>query len=159
MGSNPAVPTSFSQEVRGFEAKFALTNRKKRPTADSKFGWLEARLCRAQGNPSFPTILSFNMKTSSKKSNSVKRIHILYSGSVQGVGFRYTAERLANSLDLRGWVRNLDDGRVEVVCEGPEASISLFIDKIEDVFKGYIRDIDLKWDAATGEFEGFGIRF
>ena len=88
-----------------------------------------------------------------------KRLHAYYSGSVQGVGFRFTAERVAGSLGLKGWVRNLRDGRVEVMCEGNEASLKEFLAKIESVFKEYIRDADVSWGEAAGKFAGFDIRF
>ena len=87
------------------------------------------------------------------------RAHAYYSGSVQGVGFRLTAERAAFSLGLTGWVKNLDDGRVEVVCEGGEKDIKEFLTKIYSVFKMYINDTDIEWQPATGEFDGFDIRF
>ena len=87
-----------------------------------------------------------------------KRLHTYYSGSVQGVGFRCSAERAAASLDLTGWVKNLKDGRVEVVCEGKEASLKEFLRKIEDMFSGYLRDKDVEWGNATGEFDHFDIR-
>ncbi|MFA6320867.1 MAG: acylphosphatase [Candidatus Omnitrophota bacterium] len=99
------------------------------------------------------------MKTSSKKTSTLKRLHIFYSGSVQGIGFRYTAERLAVSLNLSGWVKNLPDGRVEVICEGKESDIGAFLAKIDDVFKGYVRSADADWSEATGEFEQFDVRF
>ncbi|MFA5146347.1 MAG: acylphosphatase [Candidatus Omnitrophota bacterium] len=86
-----------------------------------------------------------------------KRIHVYYSGSVQGVGFRFAAERTAGSLGLSGWVRNLGDGRVETVCEGPEVSLKEFLGKIKNIFDGYISDADIEWAEATGEFEGFDI--
>lgn len=88
-----------------------------------------------------------------------KRLHAYYSGSVQGVGFRFTAERTASSLGLKGWVKNLRDGRVEVLCEGREEAVKEFSQKMDDMFKGYIRDHDTEWAQATGEFEGFDIRF
>lgn len=92
-------------------------------------------------------------------SAKARRLHVYYSGSVQGVGFRYTAERVALSLGLTGWVKNLDDGRVEIVCEGPEAAITGLLQKLSDVFKKYIRDQDVEWTAASGEFEAFDIQF
>lgn len=91
-------------------------------------------------------------------SGKARRLHAYFSGSVQGVGFRYAAERVASSLGLTGWVQNLDDGRVEMVCEGPEAAIAGLLEKIGDLFKGYIRDRDVEWDEATGEFSWFDIR-
>jgi acylphosphatase len=48
------------------------------------------------------------------------RLRILVSGLVQGVGFRYSTVELGRRLGLRGWARNLPDGRVEIVAEGPE---------------------------------------
>lgn len=49
---------------------------------------------------------------------NLERIHLYVSGVVQGVGFRYHALRAADSLGLRGWVRNLADSRVEITAEG-----------------------------------------
>jgi len=88
-----------------------------------------------------------------------KSLRVYYSGSVQGVGFRFTAERVAGSLGIKGWVRNLRDGRVEVMCEGNEAALKEFLAKIEGVFKEYIRDADVSWGEAAGKFAGFDIRF
>lgn len=88
-----------------------------------------------------------------------KRLHVCYTGEVQGVGFRFTAERLGVSLGLAGWVRNLSDGRVEIACEGKEEALKEFLNKINDVFKRYIKDADVTWAGATGEFEGFEVRF
>ncbi len=91
--------------------------------------------------------------------SSVKRLHVYYSGSVQGVGFRFTAERLAGSLRLTGWVKNMNDGRVEIVCEGKERELKDFLEKMNAAFRPYVRDIDVEWGEATGGFEGFDIRF
>ena len=88
-----------------------------------------------------------------------KCLHVYYSGSVQGVGFRFTAERIAASLGLSGWVRNLRDGRVEVTCEGEESDLKEFLRKMEDMFKDYIRDIDAEWSNTNDDFKGFDIRF
>ncbi|OGW77945.1 MAG: hypothetical protein A3K16_01400 [Omnitrophica bacterium RIFCSPLOWO2_01_FULL_45_24] len=88
-----------------------------------------------------------------------KRLHAYYSGSVQGVGFRFTAERAASSLGLTGWVKNLRDERVEILCEGKEAALKEFLEKLNNIFKEYIRDYDIEWSEATGEFGEFDIRF
>jgi len=87
-----------------------------------------------------------------------KRYHAFYSGSVHGVGFRFTSERLASSLGISGWVRNLSDGRVELVCEGKETALAEFLKKISDVFGGYIRSADIREESYTGEFPDFDIR-
>jgi len=88
-----------------------------------------------------------------------KRLHAYYDGSVQGVGFRFTAERAANALGLAGWAKNLRDGRVEVLLEGKESDIKKFLRKIDDIFRSYIRDVDVEWDDAAGEFKSFDIKF
>jgi acylphosphatase len=88
-----------------------------------------------------------------------RRAHIYYSGQVQGVGFRLMAERSAQSMGLEGFVRNLSDGRVEVVCEGAEGDIREFMKKLASVFRAYVSDVDADWGEATGGFDGFGIRF
>jgi acylphosphatase len=87
-----------------------------------------------------------------------KRAHVYYSGSVQGVGFRFTTERLASKLGLKGWVRNVEDGRVELVCEGEASDIDSLMAKISEIFGGYIRDVSVERSEASGEFEDFGVR-
>ena len=88
-----------------------------------------------------------------------KSVHVYYAGSVQGVGFRFTAERLASSLGLTGWVVNLRDGRVEVVAEGKESAVTELLNKIDDIFGMYIQNKDVSWTSAMGAFNGFDIRF
>ena len=89
-----------------------------------------------------------------------KRLHIYYSGTVQGIGFRFTAERVAINLGLRGWVRNLFDGRVEVVSEGEESDLVDFLNKIKNgPMKHYITGAQVTWQEATGEFTDFTVRF
>lgn len=90
----------------------------------------------------------------------MKRAHIVYSGHVQGVGFRYTAQDIATRLGLKGWVKNLEDGRVEIVVEGKEEDIKGFLDKISKGQLGrYIIDTGLSWGKPTKEFDDFDIRF
>ena len=82
-----------------------------------------------------------------------------YSGHVQGVGFRYTTHNIAQQHNVLGYVRNLPDGRVELVMEGDE-------DEIEDVVKNlnrkmscFVRGVESGHAApATGEFHQFDIR-
>lgn len=94
------------------------------------------------------------------KRSTAKRVHVFYSGRVQGVGFRYTAETAALGLKLVGWVKNLADGRVEAVCEGSEPDLKKFLKAIETgQMKPYIQKTDVAWQDATGEFRDFQIRF
>ena len=88
-----------------------------------------------------------------------KQVHLYYSGSVQGVGFRFTAQDLASELGVLGWVRNLRDGRVELIAEAEEDVLKDFLGRINKYFSNYIRDADIKWLEATGEFKEFGLRF
>ena len=88
-----------------------------------------------------------------------KQIHVYYSGRVQGVGFRFTAERIALDLGLSGWVKNLGDTRVELVCEGREEELHKLLDKIDSMFSGHIRQKDVSWAPANNQFSSFEIRF
>ena len=88
-----------------------------------------------------------------------KQIHAYYSGRVQGIGFRYTAEDVARDLGVCGWVKNLPDGRVEVLAEQEEDNLKEFLEKINNFFSRYIQDVDIEWSIATGEFKDFGLRF
>ncbi|UCB56613.1 MAG: acylphosphatase [Candidatus Omnitrophota bacterium] len=88
-----------------------------------------------------------------------KRIHVYYSGRVQGVGFRFTAEAIAIDLGVYGWTKNLPDGRVELVCEGKEEDLNKLLDRIDKQLSGYIRRKDVKWQPYSGEFKDFQIRF
>lgn len=88
-----------------------------------------------------------------------KRVQVYYSGTVQGVGFRFAVERAARQLGIAGWVKNLPDGRVETVCEGKEEELYLFLEKVRHAMSGYISKEDVDWPEATGEIKGFEIRF
>jgi acylphosphatase len=91
---------------------------------------------------------------------SEKQMQVFFSGTVQGVGFRFTAERLARCFPVTGFVRNLEDGRVEVTAEGEEASLVEFLTAIrESGMKNYIRDVEARWSAAQGCFSRFSITF
>lgn len=87
-----------------------------------------------------------------------KQLHCFFSGRVQGVGFRFTCEQLARDLELVGWVRNLSDGRVEIIAEGPEEMLKSLLDKLRDAFSRYITDVDAAWLRASGEFREFRVR-
>jgi len=91
----------------------------------------------------------------------LKRARVYYSGRVQGVGFRFTVERIAlETGGITGWVKNLPDGRVEVVAEGEEEKLTSFLRSISrGLMKRYIRREDIIWENASGEFEDFVIRF
>ncbi|HWE36770.1 MAG TPA: acylphosphatase [Isosphaeraceae bacterium] len=87
------------------------------------------------------------------------RRRAFYHGRVQGVGFRYTARRLAGGFEVAGFVRNLRDGRVELLAEGPGPEVAAFLDAIRSEFGDKIRGVELL-DEAPGEppVLGFEIR-
>jgi acylphosphatase len=77
---------------------------------------------------------------------------------VQGVGFRYTAQHLARSHPVAGYVRNLPDGRVELVAEGDEKDLDALAQAIARQMEGFIREINVSSAPATGNLTGFTIR-
>ncbi|MFA5411135.1 MAG: acylphosphatase [Candidatus Omnitrophota bacterium] len=88
-----------------------------------------------------------------------KQVHVYYTGRVQGVGFRFSAEEIARSLGVLGWVKNLRDGRVELAAEAEEEVLRDFLERLNLYFARYIQDVDVEWREARGEFQGFGIEF
>jgi acylphosphatase len=96
--------------------------------------------------------------TRPKEGDSTLRRTILFSGRVQGVGFRYTARRIAASFRVTGTVRNLDDGRVELIAEGEPAEIDRFRDALLREFQGHIAGAESADSPATSEFPGFQIQ-
>ena len=89
-----------------------------------------------------------------------KRATVLYVGRVQGVGFRYTVREIACGYELTGYVRNLHDGRVELVAEGIEEEVKAFLEAVRvSQLGGHIRNEDANWEQAAGEFRGFDIRY
>ena len=88
------------------------------------------------------------------------RAHVLISGHVQGVFYRASTQRQANSLALRGWVRNLPDGRVEAVFEGEQAIVERMVAWCRiGPPNAYVTDVDVRFEPFTGEFIGFGVRY
>jgi len=85
-------------------------------------------------------------------------MHIFYSGHVQGVGFRYTVKSVAAGFEIVGTVRNLIDGRVELVGEGQREELESFRNAIREAgLEHFIRNEEIRWGEATGEFRGFEI--
>lgn len=87
-----------------------------------------------------------------------QRVKVHYSGRVQGVGFRYSTCSIARGHDVSGYVRNLPDGRVELVAEGQRRELDALLREVREQFIGHIRDEKCNRQSATGEFTGFDIR-
>lgn len=89
-----------------------------------------------------------------------KRLHVFVSGSVQGVFFRSNTRELAAKLGIKGFVRNLPDGRVEVIAEGPEEKLRTLEAWLRQGPPSAVVDqCEAEWEQATGEFKDFGAGF
>jgi acylphosphatase len=84
---------------------------------------------------------------------------VLYTGQVQGVGFRYTARQIAQRRPVTGFVRNLPDGRVELLVEGPPAELDGLIADIASAMSDYIRKAKVQTIPASGKYTSFEVAF
>ena len=85
------------------------------------------------------------------------RAEIVFHGHVQGVGFRWTAVRVAEGLDIDGWVRNEPDGTVRLLAEGLQEDVVHLVQGIDEALPGHVKDREYTISAASGEFSGFRI--
>ncbi len=90
--------------------------------------------------------------------SGLERRTVVYSGDVQGVGFRFTTLQLACGFDVGGYVRNLDDGRVELIAEGMVEELDRFLAAVSDGMQPYIRRVQASASPGTGEFASFTIQ-
>ncbi len=89
-----------------------------------------------------------------------KRAHLVYSGNVQGVGFRLTAEETAREFGVVGWVKNIRDGRVELVVEGEKQALADFLSAIRTgPMRNFIRQVEVTWNTPTDDFDDFEIHY
>jgi acylphosphatase len=90
----------------------------------------------------------------------LERRRVLFSGRVQGVGFRATSRWLAGGFNVAGYVRNLPDGRVEVLVEGEPDELDRFLEAINDELGPFIRDThSMSEPPETPPLTGFKVRF
>ncbi len=88
----------------------------------------------------------------------MERVTVLYSGRVQGVGFRATVRHLARGYEVNGWVRNLPDGRVELVAEGAKPELQAFLEGVAaSELSSYISTRSETWSLSQGGLRGFVI--
>lgn len=84
--------------------------------------------------------------------------HVLFEGRVQGIGFRYSVRQIATGFDLTGWVRNLPDGRVELLAAGAPAELDAFLQAIRDShLAAFIRKETIASVPDPGTLRGFEI--
>lgn len=89
-----------------------------------------------------------------------RRLHLLISGRVQGVAFRAHTMREAREIDLSGWVRNLPDGRVELLAEGPEDDLERLDTWCETgPPAASVSDVERQWLDFVGDLGPFTIRY
>lgn len=87
-----------------------------------------------------------------------EQVHALVKGRVQGVGFRYFVREQAGQLALTGWVRNLADGRVELLAEGPRAGLEVMLAAVRRGPPGSaVADVSVEWKPASGEWTKFSV--
>lgn len=87
------------------------------------------------------------------------RAHVFVSGRVQGVYYRATTRERAQDQGVNGWVRNLDDGRVEAVFEGPDADVEAMVEFChEGSPQARVEDVVVEYEEPTG-LDGFEIRY
>ena len=84
---------------------------------------------------------------------------ITFKGRVQGVGFRFTSQRIAFRYGLSGFVRNLPDGSVEMLAQGDGENISGCLLDISETFKSYIRDTKIEEVAVNPRYSDFRITY
>ena len=86
------------------------------------------------------------------------RAHIVITGRVQGVFYRVNTKRMADKLGVKGWIRNLPDGRVEAVFEGDESSVKRLISWCWIGPPGAkVTNIEVEWEEYLGEYETFKV--
>ncbi len=87
-----------------------------------------------------------------------KRVKLLISGRVQGVGFRFNTKRKAKKLRVKGWVKNLDNGKMKAVVEGEEKDLEKLIEWAKKgPFTAKVTDTDIEFEDYKGEFNKFKI--
>jgi acylphosphatase len=88
------------------------------------------------------------------------RAHVFINGEVQGVFFRSRIRQEAETRNVKGWVRNLADGRVEAVFEGEEEAVKALMEFCKRGPPGAtVTDAEIKWESCKGEFDNFRIKY
>lgn len=97
--------------------------------------------------------------TTKNKDEKIKRAHIIVKGRVQGIFFRSNTKRIAAELELKGYVKNLPDGNVEVIAEGDEEKIKKLIQFCKTgPSLAKVEDVNIEFEKPTKEFGGFEVR-
>lgn len=90
----------------------------------------------------------------------IHAVHMIARGRVQGVGFRFFVRDQASRYSIKGWVRNREDGSVEIHSEGPKERLDEFINMVkEGPLFGLVTDLKVDWVEPTNDYTSFGIKF
>jgi len=100
----------------------------------------------------------FLLENNNKYLKMLKSYRIVFSGTVQGVGFRFFTRDSAARHTIKGWVMNLPDGKVKLLAQGQEADLNNFINDLKDRFKSYIDDCLIANKDVVGDFKDFKIK-
>lgn len=88
------------------------------------------------------------------------RAHVVLSGRVQGVYYRQNTVKQAQKLGLSGWIRNLNDGKVEAVFEGEKENIEKIVNWAKKgPFFARVSSLKIEWQKYKGEFNNFGVKY
>jgi len=90
----------------------------------------------------------------------LQQIHAIVEGRVQGVSYRYFTQQAAHQIGVKGWVRNLPDGTVEVLAQGTDAQLDQFLNFLrEGSPAAAVQEIDVEWQPCDDHFDLFRIRY
>ena len=84
---------------------------------------------------------------------------VLFRGDVQGVGFRFTAVRIAQRFEVTGYVKNLAGGEVELVAEGDSREVATFVEAVHSAMAGHVSDDEMHDVPAAGRYDRFGVSY
>ena len=96
---------------------------------------------------------------STPHSAATERREVHYAGHVQGIGFRYTVRHIASEFEVAGFVRNLPDGRVQLIAEGESGELARFLAAIDETMGNYIREAKVDMRPPVGDFHTFEVRY
>ncbi len=100
------------------------------------------------------------MTAGGEMASDLVRVRVFAAGRVQGVAYRFFAEKCAGRMGITGWVRNLRDGRVEVLAEGTGEDVEAFLERLrEGPSLARVDSFAVQREASTGEFRDFQVVF
>jgi len=89
---------------------------------------------------------------------TIRQTTVHFAGHVQGVGFRYTVLQVAKGYDVTGFVKNLTDGRVQLVAEGEGTEVDQFIAAVTERMAGYIRGVERVDSSGARQYQSFALQ-